>query len=111
MSRPILPDERPEFTEVGLVRWARQIFEQFRNVNAGKLDNRGSVTLTASTTTTTVDHPGFESSMAVFLSPLTSNAAAAIGTTYISSRSANQFVLTHANNAQTDRDFEYVILG
>lgn len=78
----------------------------------GKTNNTGTVTITASTTTTTVTDARLGADSVILLSPLTANAAAAIGTTYISTVTAGaSFVLTHANNAQTDRDFAYIIVG
>jgi hypothetical protein len=49
----------------------------------------------------------------VFLSPQTANAAAALATTYVQAAdiTKQQFVITHANNAQTDKTFGWVVLG
>lgn len=77
----------------------------------GRSNAVGSVTLTANTTTTTVTDNKFQSSMYPVLCPLTANAAAAIGTTYVSARTKGSFTLTHANNAQVDRSFGYVRFG
>ena len=87
--------------------------DQFENLLNGKSRNVGSVTLTENTTTTAVDDPNFESHQTVVFSPLTANAAAEIGAggMYVSARTNKQFTITHANNAQTDRDFEYIIVG
>lgn len=68
-------------------------------------------TLAAGTTTTTVDAPNCATGSAVLLSPTTANAAAALATTYPSTVSNGSFVLTHANNAQTDRIFRVATLG
>lgn len=65
----------------------------------------GTVTLTASATTTTVTDKSITSESVIALMPTTANAAAALGTTYVSARSKGSFTLTHANNAQTDRTF------
>ena len=64
-----------------------------------------TITLTASATTTTIADAGFRKDDIPFLIPTTGNAAAALATTYVSSRSRGSFVLTHANNAQVDRTF------
>jgi hypothetical protein len=87
------------------------LWEQISQLNAGRTRNVGQVTLTDSSATTTVDDPLFESVQKVFFSPLTANAAAELATMYVSSKAEGQFVITHANNAQTDRDFEYIIVG
>ena len=73
----------------------------------------GTVTLTASAATTTVVNNLMAPDMAIFFVPTTANAAAEIGagTMYLSTRDSGSFVLTHANNGQTDRTFLYVTLG
>ena len=88
-----------------------RLFEQIEGLLNGQTRNRGTVTLTANVASTAVDDARFESAQTVVLSPLTANAAAAIATTYISARTAKQFTLAHANNAQTDRTFEYIFVG
>ncbi len=68
-------------------------------------------TLTAGATTTTVTAPNCGTGSAPILVPTTANAAAALATTYVSTISNGSFVLTHANNGQTDRTFRVVTLG
>ena len=80
---------------------------------AGHTINAGSVTLTASTASTAVtDFRAGVDSVITFM-PKTATAAAEVGngTMYVSSRGKQTFTITHANNAQTDRDFEYSISG
>jgi hypothetical protein len=94
----------------------RQVADKINQIARGRIDSTGTVTLTASAASTTVSDEGgafaYESSV-ILLSPLTANAAAEIGagTIYVSGRSRGSFTLTHANNAQTDRTFGYVVLG
>jgi hypothetical protein len=71
----------------------------------------GSVTLTASTTTTVVTDDRVSENSVICLMPQTANAAGAIATTYIATVANGTFTITHANNAQTDRDFAYSIQG
>ena len=73
--------------------------------------NVGSVTLTASSATTTVSDLRAGQDSVILFMPRTANAAAAIGGLYVSARGKQTFTLTHANNAQTDRTFSYVVLG
>ncbi len=77
----------------------------------GRMNNTGTVTLTAGATSTDVDDNQFQSDQVPLLVPTTANAAAAITTTYLSARDKGTFTLTHANNAQTDRTFLYVRIG
>lgn len=93
--------------------YARNIYKCFQ----GKTDNNGSVTLTANSDTTVVSEaPGrIGSGTTILLSPTTANAATEFGagTLFVSSRdvSANTFTITHVNNSQTDRTFDYVLVG
>ena len=79
----------------------------------GKNNAKGEVTLTASAATTAVSDFRVGEDSVIHLTPTTANAAAEIGggTMYISSRGANTFTITHANNAQTDRTFIYTVTG
>ena len=71
----------------------------------------GRVTLTAGATTTVVSFQNCSKDCEVFLSPRTANAAAALGTTYISSIVQGGFTITHANAATLDRTFAYECVG
>ena len=89
----------------------RRLLEGVNALASGRSNAIGSVTLTASATTTDVTDRRSGIDSVIALMPTTSNAAAAIGTTYVSSRGIGTFTLTHANNAQTDRTFSYSIQG
>lgn len=81
----------------------------------GQTNNIGTVTLSANTTTTTITFPKavIGAGTAIFLSPTTANAAAALTNVYQSSIDvANKTItLTHANTATTDRTFNYQLVG
>lgn len=89
----------------------RTLVRVINNIMRGKTNNRGEVTLTAGATTTVVSDINAGGESIVLLMPLTSNAAAALATTYITSQGKKTFTITHANNAQTDRNFRYTITG
>jgi len=99
----------PSLLETDPFRLAQAINELFE----GRSNAGGTVTLTPSTTTTTVSSETSGDESAILLCPLTANAAAALGTTYVlaSNIKNGSFIITHANNAQTDRSFRYVALG
>jgi hypothetical protein len=80
---------------------------------AGRSNAAGSLTLAAGAASTVVPADNCAPQSAVFLFPKTANAAAALaaGSTFISSVGKQQFTISHANNAQTDRSFFYVCLG
>lgn len=82
----------------------------------GALNCLNDVTLAANAASTTVTTPLVGTGKRVFLTPQTANAAAEIGagTVYIDPAdyvAKTSFKITHANNAQTDRTFGWVILG
>jgi hypothetical protein len=81
----------------------------FRN----RLASVREITLTASAATTVVPDLACSAVSHIFFSPLTANAAAEIGagTMYVSSRGFRTFTITHANNAQVDRTFSYVLVA
>lgn len=93
---------------------AEQFTRHAESINGlidGKADVTGSVTLTANSATTAVVDNKFESNMVPVFVPLTANAAAAIGGMYVSTRTQGGFTLTHANDANTDKEFAYVRFG
>lgn len=66
-----------------------------------------AITLTPNAASTVVSHPLASVDSVILLSPRTANAAAAIPTTWVSSKSQGSFTLSHANNAQVDRVFDF----
>lgn len=88
-------------------------------LSQGRMNCKGTVTLAAGATSTTVTRTTSGSQAAVNvgadcaiqLTARTANAAAAWATTYISTISQESFVITHANNAQTDRTFDWTAIG
>lgn len=89
----------------------RQVATVVRNLVDGKINSTGTVTLTASASSTDVSDQRVGGDSVVLLMPTTSNAAAALATTFVSARAKQSFTVSHASNAQTDRTFSYVILG
>ena len=87
----------------------RDVAEVVNNLAAGKSNNTGNVTLTASSTTTTLNDErlGFDSG--ILLSPLTANAAAQ--NPYISTKAKGSVVITHTSVASADLNFDYIIVG
>jgi hypothetical protein len=87
----------------------REVAEVVNNAVNGKTNNTGTVTLAASSTTTTLNDErlGFDS--VILLSPLTANAAAQ--NPYISTKAKGSVVITHTSVASTDLNFDYIIVG
>jgi hypothetical protein len=85
----------------------RRIVQSVIQLNEGRHNAFDSVTLTPGAALTVVSHPNCGLDSVVLLSPRTANAAAALATTYVSAVDLGSFTLTHANNAQVDRIFDY----
>jgi hypothetical protein len=93
----------------------KKIVTAIRQLAEGRSNAVGTVTLAASAATTLVSAPTCGAEARIFLFPATANASAELGngTAYVkaSDISAGQFVVTHANNAQTDRTFFWLAIG
>lgn len=91
----------------------REMVTAINQLVRGRNNATGSVTLAANAATTTVTSPNINANAVPVLVPRTANAAAEMGagTLYVSDVSAGSFTITHANNAQTDREFSYLTLG
>lgn len=87
----------------------RQIAAAVNALLQGKLNATGTVTLTANQATTTLTDARLTINSAVLFDPTTANAAA--DNPYGSTRNNGTWTLTHANNAQTDRTYRYLIIG
>lgn len=88
-----------------------QINTAIRELQQGKDNACGTITLTASATSTVVNTPVANPTNRVFLQAITAHAATAVGTTYVSAVSYGSFTITHANNAQVDRTFFWTVRG
>lgn len=106
-----------QYVRQNIDKWAIQNTNVTNGVLNGKTNNTGSVTLDANSATTTVTEASgrIGPDTVILFMPTTANAAteAGAGSIYVSSRNvaSNTFTITHANNAQTDRAFKYVLIG
>ena len=92
----------------------RKIAQAANDALSGKINNVGTVTLTANAATTTVSNRRVTAGCHVGFMPTTANAATEFGagTMYVSTRTQGaSFVITHTNNAQTDRTFTYELIA
>lgn len=81
------------------------------NAISGKLNVVGELTLAPSAATTMLSDPLITRASCVSLMPLTANAAAALSTLYFDPTDSGAVIMRHANNAQTDRTFRYIVMG
>lgn len=79
----------------------------------GKINSVGAVTFTlaANVATTTLSDVNIGGPSFIEFMPMTANAAAERATLYYDTPLKGSVVVHHANNAQTDRTFTYVVLG
>ena len=101
---------------IGLQRGERdpqRIVDSIIELIQGRQNSVGDVTLRANQTTTVVSFPNCSKDCRVFLFPQTANAALAVTSTYVLKANILQksFIITHANNAQTDKDFSFLCIG
>tara|TARA_R100000789_G_scaffold48393_1_gene48896 strand:+ start:485 stop:811 length:327 start_codon:yes stop_codon:yes gene_type:complete len=89
----------------------RQIALVVNNSLDGKLNSTGTITLTASSATTALSDRRLGKTSVISFMPTTSNASAGMTSLYVSSQDKQTATLTHANNAQTDRTYSYIIIG
>jgi len=99
------PLQKTGFTEIELSKAVNDLIQ-------GRSNASGTVTLQAGQTSTTVSRETINANAIVILSPTTANAAAALASTWWSIvAGGGSFTLAHANNAQTDRTFGYLVIG
>ncbi len=105
---PVMPamDQK----QAPLKGWLEGFRRVVNNMMRGKTNNFGSITLTANASTTTLSDPNIGGSSVILLAPTTAHAQA-ISTPYASSMASGSCTLNHANDANTDKTFNYVIVG
>ena len=115
--RPFLhPSPVTEVRTLGDVSTAlKRLWESVYPLRHGKLECVAEVTLTASAASTVFKRLGISRQSVFIFDPLTANAAAelAAGTLFITqaNRINDQVTITHANNAQADRNYLVAIIG
>jgi len=88
-----------------------RLSDAINNILQGKTNNRGSITLTASSATSTLSDKRIGADSVILLQPTTANAAAELATLYFGTPGDGSVTINHANNAQVDRTFKYVVIG
>lgn len=81
------------------------------NVNIGKINATGTATLAANSATTTLNDVRIGGESVLVFMPTTSNAAAGMTALFVTGRGDKTCTLNHANNAQTDRTYDYIVIG
>lgn len=89
----------------------RRIVDAIIQLNQGRQNSVGSVTLRANQTTTTVSFKNCSTGCRVFLEPRSASARTARGMAQVTSILQGSFVITHASNAATDQTYDFVCIG
>lgn len=110
-----LPPPPPTQSVSELAAYLRRLYDALRPLRMGKTENVGEVTLTANAASSTISDIRISKQSVISFLPRTANAAAELanGTMYIlkANQTTGSAVVTHANNAQTDREFLYSVVG
>lgn len=106
IGRPTPPLTFPDWQTMG-----RVLGGLIRSIMTGKMNNGGTVTLTANDTTTTVTDDRVGANTRVILFPTSSTAAADIANTYVSAVGDGSFTITHSSTADSDKSFSYLLGG
>lgn len=93
------------------VEWQRVTGEVVTLLLDGKDNATGTVTLTVSSATTTLSDPRIGAQTKVILVPTTANALADVPYQTFPNTTEGQATLNHANNANADRTFGYLLRG
>lgn len=109
MTTPGYPTA-PEAWE-NAVEHRRKIARTANLALGGKLNATVQVTLTANSATTTVTDARIGANTFIGFQAMTANAAAALSGLYVSSQKNGSATLTHANNVQSDRTFNVLLIG
>jgi hypothetical protein len=93
--------------------WFGRVRDVVNNMMRGKLNCTGAVTLAAGAGSTLLSDARIGGGSVVLLQATSANAAAELGngTLYFDAPGAGSVVIRHANNAQIDRSFTYVVIG
>lgn len=89
----------------------RRIVQAVRELVEGRHNAASRFTLAPNATSTVVAHPNCSKDCEPMFSPRTANAAAAMSTTWVSVVGQGFFTVSHASNAQTDREFGFTVTG
>lgn len=96
------------------LEWLRRVTDAVNRCIDGKTNNTGSVTLTASATSTTVTLAAgrLGPDTVILFTPTTANAASALSEMYYSTDpDNNQFTIMHSSTVDVDKTFDYVVVG
>jgi hypothetical protein len=89
----------------------RQLAQAINLATDGKLNSIGEVTLTENVTTTIILDKRMGVDSVLLLFPTSANAVAIIASVYVSFKGKETATITHTSDANTDKTFDYIIIG
>lgn len=99
----------------GVTDYLRKLWDAMYKLRRGKTENVVELTLTANAASTVLIDERLSIQSVMVFDPKTANAAAELyaGTMYVltANRSDGSWTITHANNAQVNREFQVAIIG
>ena len=107
------PGSFTSFSDVAI--YARRLWDALHSLRLGKIECTGEITLRINQATTVLNRIGLSPQTVVTFDPKTANAATELygATMYVltANRLNYAWTITHANNAQADRTFQYSAIG
>ena len=103
---PVVPLSMPD-NSVHL----RLVSSSLNNTIDGKLNSTGTISLSASATTTTLTDARIGGNSVILFSPTTANGKTAFANLFVSAKVSGSATLTHASSSNTDQNFDYVVIG
>ena len=95
--------------------YCRRLWDALHSMRLGKIECTGEITLTANAATTVLNRKGLSPQSVVHFDPKTANAATELygATMYVltANRANDAWTITHANNANADKTFQYTAIG
>ena len=112
-STTVAPPNLPVLAGVvaKVIVWLGQARDVINNIMRGKTNNGGSVTLTASSTSTTLADPLIGGSSKLFFTARTANAAAVASSLRYDDPDNQTVTLHHSSDANIDLTFDYIVVG
>jgi hypothetical protein len=89
----------------------RLVSTSLNNTINGKLNSTGTITLTASATSTTLTDARISGNSVILFMPTTANGRTALNNLFVSARSNGSATLTHASSSNNDQNLSYCVIG
>jgi len=89
----------------------RLVSTSLNNTINGKLNSTGTITLSASATSTTLTDARIGGNSVILFMPTTANGRTALNGLHVSARANGSATLTHASSSNTDQNLSYCVIG